>query len=309
MPAQLPKNLKENSKIGLICPAGGFDDYKPIKLVVKYLEKLNYKVILGSSLIASKKYLNYLSGPDNKRKQDFLKFWNDKNVDAIFCLRGGYGCLRFVKDIDFNKLRKTKKVLLGFSDVTILLLAVYKKCNLLTFHGPLLGYKFINYNLKSVHNLTEKYLWELLKNPNFKFYYSFKSKGIVINRGKAKGRLLGGNITDICSMIGSDLLPNFKGSILFLEEVHEEPYKIDRLLTQIDNANIFRVVNGIIFCSFEKCNFKNNHEIVLLLKQKVKKYKVPIIFNFPIGHGIKNYTVPIGQKVVLDADNVSLYTA
>lgn len=309
MPVQLPKHLKENSKIGLICPAGGFVDYKPIKLVVKYLKKLNYKVILGSSLIASKKYLNYLSGPDNKRRQDFLKFWNDKSVDAIFCLRGGYGCLRFVNEIDFYKLRKTKKILLGFSDVTVLLLAIYKKCNLLTFHGPLLGYKFINNKLKPFNILTEKNLWELLRKPNFKFFYSFKNNGVVINRGKAIGSLLGGNITDICSMIGSNLLPSFKGSILFLEDVHEEPYRIDRLLTQIDNANIFKVVNGIVFCSFEKCKFKNNQEIILLLKEKVKKYKIPIVFNFPIGHGITNYTVPIGQKVILDADNLCLYTA
>lgn len=302
----MPKSLKEKATIGLICPGGGFDDYKPIKLVVKYLKGLNYKVKLGNSLIASDDFHKYLSGPDNVRKKEFVSFWNDDNVDAVFCLKGGYGCLRLVKDINFNLLKKKKKILLGFSDVTILLLAIYKKCNLITFHGPLLGRSFIQKNLKPYDLLGEEKMWDLLKSPQFKFSYSFKKDVKIINSGRAIGKLIGGNLTSICSLLGTEYLPDFKNSILFLEDCNEEPYKIDRMLTQLRNAEIFKKVSGIIFGTFYKCGFKSNKEISMLVKDIVASKKIPILINTPIGHGKKNYILPIGQKVLLDTVNSRL---
>ena len=302
----LPKPLKEKATIGLICPGGGFDDYKPIKLVVKYLQRLNYKVKLGSSLISSTKFPKYLSGLDNKRKNEFVDFWNDNNVDAIFCLKGGYGCLRLLEDLNFNLLERKRKILLGFSDVTILLLALYKKCNLMTFHGPLIGRNFIKNNLKSYDSPTEEKMWKLLKSPDFKFSYSFKSQAKIINPGKAIGRLLGGNFTSICSLLGTEYLPDFKNTILFLEDCNEEPYRIDRMLTQLKNAGIFKKVSGIVFGTFHKCAFKSNKEIASLIKDRVESKKIPILFNAPIGHGKKNYILPVGQRVILDVSNANL---
>lgn len=304
----LPKPLKEKATIGLICPGGGFDDYKPIKLVVKYLQRLNYKVKLGSSLVSSANFPKYLSGPDNRRKKEFVNFWNDNNVDAIFCLRGGYGCLRLIENLDFNLLKTKKKILLGFSDVTILLLALYKKCNLITFHGPLLGNNFIKNNLKPYDSQTEEKMWSLLKSHKFKFSYSFKKDAKIINPGKATDKLLGGNLTSICSLLGTDYLPDFKNSIFFLEDCNEEPYKIDRMLTQLKNTGIFKKVSGIIFGSFHKCGFKSNKEIINLIKNRVSSRKIPILFNAPIGHKKKNYILPIGQRVVLDANSSRLYS-
>ena len=301
-----PEHLKKNSTIGLICPGGGFDDYKPIKLVIKYLNSNGYKVKLGRSLVTSNKDYKYLSGADKNRLADLMSFWSDNSIDAIFCLRGGYGCLRLLKSIDFSKLKKSGKIFLGFSDITILLLSIYSKCNLVTFHGPLLAYKFINNKLKPYDPNTEKNIWKLLNDPDFNFSYTNKQSGILLNPGKASGRLIGGNLTDICSMIGSEFLPSFRDSILFLEDCHEEPYKIDRLLTQLLNSGLLDKVNGLIFSNFYKCSFKNNKQIVGLLKEKISKLKIPVIYNFPIGHGLKNYTVPIGKEVVLDADALTL---
>lgn len=304
MIAYLPKSLSKNSTIGLICPAGGLDSYKLVKLVIKYLKKLGYKVKLGKSILVSGKAYKYLSGTDNARLADLYKFWEDKSVDAVFCLRGGYGCLRLLNSIDFNRIKRHKKILLGFSDITVLLLAFYKMCNLVTFHGPLLMYKFINKKSKPLDKSTEKNLWKLLSNPKFDF--SYKSKVMVINSGKAKGKLLGGNLTDICSMLGSGYLPDFKDSILLLEDCYEEPYKIDRYLTQLSNVGIFEQVNGIVFSSFYKCGFKNKREIVGLLKDRTLKYKIPTIFNFPIGHNTRNYVAPIGLEVFLDTNKCIL---
>lgn len=302
----LPKPLTENSTIGLICPAGGLDSYKSVKLAVDYLKKSGYKVKLGKSLVVSSQDYKYLSGCDNDRLNDLYSFWNDKSINAVFCLRGGYGCLRLLNLIDFDRIKKHKKILLGFSDITILLLAFYKMCNLVTFHGPLLSYKFIDKKLKPIDPNTEKYLWKLLSAPQFKFSYSNKSKGVVIKSGKTKGKLLGGNLTDICAMIGSGYLPSFRDSILFLEDCYEEPSRIDRLLTQLSNAGIFEQVKGLVFSGFYKCGFKNNKEIIDLLKDRIMKYKVPTIFNFPVGHDIQNYTLPIGLEVSLDANKCVL---
>ena len=302
----LPKSLKKNSTIGLICPAGGLNSYKPVKLVVNYLKKLGYKVKLGKSIVVSNKAYKYLSGTDKDRLADLYNLWSDKSISAVFCLRGGYGCLRLLDLIDFNQIKKHKKILLGFSDITILLLAFYEMCNLTTFHGPLLAYKFIDKKLKPIDSASEKNLWSLLSNPKFKFSYSNKSQGVVIKAGTAKGKLLGGNLTDICTMLGSSYLPSFKGSILLLEDCYEEPYRIDRLLTQLSNAGIFEEVNGLIFSSFYKCGFKNKREIVNLLKDRVVKYGVPTIYNFPVGHDTQNYVLPIGLQVSLNAGKCTL---
>ena len=294
----LPKPLSVNSTIGLVCLAGGFDDYKTINQVIKYLSRLGYKVKLGKSIVPSEGFYKYLSGPDSKRINDLISFWCDKNVDAIFCLRGGYGTLRLLQDIDFNLIKKYKKIIIGFSDITVLLLSIFTKTSLITFHGPMLG-------IKQEQNSIKKML-SLLHNPKFHFSYQNKSNGITIHKGKAYGKLIGGNLSNICSMLESGYLPNVKDAILFLEDCNEEPYKIDRLLTQLENAKIFKQVSGLIFSSFYKCKFKNEKEIITLIKNKTSNLKIPIIYNFPIGHGKNNFAVPIGMKVMLDADNKTL---
>ena len=294
----LPPPLKSSSTIGLICPGGGFDDYKPIKRATKFLRKLGYKVKLGKALISDKKLYKYLSGSDKERIKDLENLWLDKSVDAIFCLKGGYGSLRLIKQINFHNL-KAKKIFLGFSDITVLLLSIYARLKLTTFHGPLIG-------SKSIDKKSLNYLFKLLTKKDFNFSYSFKKTGTVISHGKAVGRLIGGNLTSICSMLETTLLPCFKSSILFLEDCDEKPYKIDRLLTQLENAGIFKQVKGILFGSFKNCGFKKRDEFIRLIKEKLGKYKIPIVCNFPAGHGKQNYTLPIGKEACLQTSNLVL---
>lgn len=303
-----PKPLLKNSTIGLICPSWGFDDYKPINHVIVYLTKLGFKVKLGKFLQIKSPHYKYLSKHDKHKIDDFISFWNDDEIDAVFCLRGGCGALRLLKLLDKSKLKNTRKIFLGFSDITVLLLYIYSRFNLITFHGPLLGVDFLKKDFTPKDKSQAFNLWGLLCSSKLAFSYSSKKEGGIIYGGKAKGKLLGGNLTSICSMLGTkrSYLPSFKNSILFLEDYDEEPYRIDRLLTQLENAGIFSEVKGILFCSFEKCGFKNKREVLNLLKEKVKKYTVPTIYGFPVGHGKRNYTLPIGMEVLLDADNLTL---
>ncbi len=293
----------------MLCPSGGFDDYKPISRVIKYLKSKGFNVKIGRSLRYSNNSKNpykYLSGNDENRLSDLIDFWSNPSVDAIFCLRGGYGILRLLKNINFNIFNRQKKILLGFSDATILLLAIHAKTGLVTFHGPMLGINFLGKDQKLVSSASEAALWDMLTNQRYNFSYSAKSFGVCIYPGRAHGKLLGGNLTSICSMLGSNYLPDFKDAILFLEDVNEEPYKIDRLITQLDNAGIFKKVKGLIFSSFQKCKFTSKKQVEFLLSEKIKKYKIPTIYGFPIGHIKTNYIVPIGIYVKFDARKCEL---
>ena len=306
MLSRFPRALANNSTIGLICPAGGFEDYKPIVLASRYLKKHGYKVKLGDSLVNSKKSYKYLSGSDEERLGDLLGFWFDKDVDAIFCLKGGYGSLRLLNKINFNKIKDIKKIFLGFSDITVLLTALYAKTNMITFHSPMLGADFLHRNLSPKDKISAKYMFNMLRDPSLKFSYSSKDEGVTINPGKTSGYLLGGNLTSLCSMIGTGYLPDFRDSILFLEDVNEEPYTVDRMITQLAMTGIFNRVTGVIFTSFNNSGFRSRGQVSALIRDKLAKYKFPVIYYFPSGHGAKNYILPIGRRVLFDADNRSL---
>ena len=305
----LPKPLKHKSTIGLICPAGGFEDYKSINLVNRYLKNCGYKVKIGKSIVlkVSKNNYKYLSGNDKSRLADLVNFYNLSEVDAIFCLRGGYGSSRLLDLIDFKQfIKKSPKLIVGFSDITILSLALYSQSNLVTVHGPMLGVSLLKNNATLKSKTTANLFWKLLVSPGLNFFYSNKKEGFSIYPGKTSGVMLGGNLTAVCSLLGTKYSPNYKNSILLLEDVNEEPYKIDRMLTQLDQAGVFKQVKGVVFSSFAKCKFRNDKEILLLLKDKLSRYRKPSIYKFPIGHVVNNYPVPIGLKVSLDADNLTL---
>lgn len=306
MKEKYPNPLNFNSTIGLVCPAGGFDDYKPIRRTVKYLKGLGFNVKLGKHILVSNNYFKYLSGKDNDRLSDLNNFLFDSEIDAVFCMRGGFGTSRILKELDYKKILKHKKIILGYSDITALLLAIYSKTGLITFHGPMFGTKFLDQSMNPKDKKSAKCLWNILTDSKFKFSYINETNGHTLKKGTAEGILIGGNLTIICSLLGSEFLPDFKNKILFIEDCYESPYKIDRLLTQLDNADVFSAVKGVIFSDFYKCGYSSNEEIIKLFKEKIIKYNIPTIYKFPIGHSKKNYTVPIGQKVFFDANKFIL---
>ncbi len=301
----LPKPLKHKSTIGLVCPAGGFDNYKTINLVNRYLKNCGYKVKIGKSMVSKNNY-KYLSGNDKSRLSDLITFYNSPDIDAIFCLRGGYGSSRLLDHIDFKTFFKKPKLIMGFSDITVLLLALYSQSNLVTVHGPMLGVDFLKENVTPKSKTTANIMWQFLTHSNFSFLYSSNKHSFTVYPGKAVGPLLGGNLTAVCSLLGTKYSPDYKNSILLLEDINEEPYKIDRMLTQLELAGIFNQVKGIVFSGFSKCKFRNDKEVLFLLKDKLSRYKKPSIYKFPIGHVLNNYPVPIGLNVFLNADDLTL---
>ena len=228
-----PPRLHKGGVIGLVAPASTPSSEEHIEKGATYLEQLGYRVKFGKHIRNTN---GYLAGTDEERAADFNTMVRDKDVKAIFAIRGGYGTPRILRMIDYRSLRQNPKIIAGYSDITALQLAIFRKTGLVTFSGPMTGSDM----WKDFDPYTEEHFWQLLT--------STKKIGLLKNSideplkilkiGKARGRLLGGNLSLLACLMGTPFLPNMRGSILFLEDVEEAPYRVDRMLAQLLNAGI-----------------------------------------------------------------------
>ncbi|HVK58094.1 MAG TPA: LD-carboxypeptidase, partial [Candidatus Kapabacteria bacterium] len=223
MKAVKPPRLRKGDLIGLVSPASTPTPREKIEGGVRYLEALGYRVKLGRHV---SKAWGYLAGTDEERAEDFNGMINDAEVKAIFALRGGYGTPRILDLIQYRALAKQPKIISGFSDITALQLAIYKKCGLVTFSGPMPAVEF----WKKPDPYTEEQFWRLvtsktavgaLENP-------LQERFDLHREGKASGVMLGGNLALVASTVGTPFMPSLKRAVLVLEEVGEYPYRVDR---------------------------------------------------------------------------------
>jgi muramoyltetrapeptide carboxypeptidase len=295
-----PQKLRKGSTIGLVAPASTPSTEEKIKKGATYLEQLGYRINFGEHI---RKTHGYLAGTDEERAADFNNMVRDKDVKAIFAIRGGYGTPRILQMIDYSSLKQNPKIIVGYSDITALQLAIFRKIGLVTFSGPMTGIEM----WKGIAPYTEEHFWQLLtstkkigvlKNP-----YDEPSK--ILKHGKTHGQLLGGNLSMIACLMGTPFVPKFLDSILFLEDVEEAPHRIDRMLAQLFNAGILSGLSGLVFGKFTDCNPSNPSEPHLTLDQIQKEYaekiKCPVIGNFQYGHIPRMLTVPIGLQAMLDS--------
>ena len=295
-----PKRLKPGDVIGVISPASSPDDLIKIENGVKYLEKLGYRVEVGKNV---GKYTGYLAGSDEERVDDLHFMFKNKSVNAVFCVRGGYGSTRLLDKIDYNQIKNNPKIFVGYSDINALQMAFYTKCGLITFAGPMVSVDFAD----EISPFTEEVFWRVItsnkkigrvENPN-------KEKFFILNKGRVQGRILGGNVSIITSLIGTDYLPKLKDSILLLEEINEAPYRIDRMLNQLRILKIFKSIRGVILGDFVKCVEYELDKKTYSLNEVIVDYfedlKIPVIYNFRHGHLKEKVTIPYGIRAVLNA--------
>jgi muramoyltetrapeptide carboxypeptidase len=294
-----PPALKKGDVIGIVSPASSPDDFTRIEQGVKYLESLGYRVKLGKHIF--KRY-GYLSSTDDERADDLNEMFADEKVKAIICVRGGYGTPRLLDKVDYNLIKKKPKIFVGYSDITALQLAIFKKTGLVTFSGPMLAVDiYSNFN-----SFAEEFFWRILtsrekkieiKNPNGVELNTLKS-------GKATGTLLGGNLSLIASIMGTKYQPSFNGSVLVIEDIGEEPYRIDRYLSQLKNSGVLYKINACILGQFTDCAPKEP-EKSLTLEQIFNDYlgnlRIPVISNLSYGHIPQKLTLPLGARVRVDA--------
>lgn len=295
--AILPPRLKKGDLIALMAPAGAIFSDDTVTKATTALTAMGYRVKVGAT---AKTKTGYLAGDDQFRANEFMSFMTDKEVKGIVALRGGWGCARLLPYLDLTMLMGNQKVISGFSDITTLLLALYAQLGMVTFHGP-------------VGNST----WEGATSENFlsvvqdvEVPFKMTNPEVkTIRAGFAKGILLGGNLSIICSLIGTSYLPNFAGAILFLEETEEEPYRVDRLLTQLAMCGVLDKVAGVVFGTCAKCEAEEPLKSFTLdevLDHHFKNRNYPVIKGFAVGHIKDKFTLPVGVMSELNTETGSL---
>jgi len=296
-----PKRLDKGKKIAVTAPGGAIWDPKDVLKFEQLLVKMGYSVVLGDTL--TKKH-GYLAGTDDERASELMSFFADSSIDGIIAMRGGWGCARLLDKLDYSIIKANPKVLMGFSDITSLLNAIYIKTGLVTFHG-LVGVNTWNQFSTEVFNQVVCF-GETCTFPQDPLP---DKKIVTINSGKARGKLFGGNLSVISGIIGSPYFELPDNSILFLEETNEEPYVVDRLLTHLKLANVYDKVNGIIFGHCSKCIAENPSEskpTIDVIREHFSSMKIPVSYGSPIGHVASKWTLPIGIEVEMDSDTGSL---
>ena len=292
-----PKFLAKRDTIGLIAPAGPLRSIK-IEEIKYELNKLGYEVKIGKSCYLS--YKGYLSGRDEDRALDLEKMFLDKDVDAIMCVRGGYGCARILDLIDFTIIRDNPKIFIGFSDITALHIAINQICDLVTYHGIMAASikKWDCFTYSSLINALNFKDELILKNP-------CNEKLISIYDGSCEGKLIGGNLSLIVSTLGTKYEIDTKDKILFIEEIGEFTYKIDRMLNHLQMAGKFEDCRGIIFGEFTDCNkaFDKDYEILNLFQEIAIKNKKPTICNLKSGHCIPMVSIPLNMICQMNSVN------
>lgn len=289
----LSRKLKIGNTIGVICPASG-QDRDTIDKKIMVLENLGFNVKLGSHIYDIN---GYLAGSDENRCDDLMTMFTDDSVDMIMCFRGGYGSMRILNNIDFKVIKKNPKIFIGYSDITALLNAIYFKTNLITFHGPMVGSNLEGSTLTSfMETFTTNNKLLTIGNPE---NIPMKTFG----NGCATGIIVGGNLSIICATLNTPYAIDFRDKILFIEEVNEEPYSLDRMLCQLTLANKLSQCKGFILGQFKNCN-NSNGDKKLTLENVLDKYifslNKPTIYNFMSGHDTPKLTLPIGAKCTLD---------
>ena len=294
-----PKRLKKGDIIGIIAPASPVWDSNKIDKSIRYFEQLGYHVELGEHIL---KRHGYLAGIDEERIEDFHAMIANPKIKAIIALRGGYGAGRIVDRVDYTLIRKNPKILVGYSDLTILQNAILSKAGLVTFSGPMAASDFSG----TPDSFTEEFFWRILtsakkigkiSNPDNEDFFS-------INKSKESGKLIGGNLTNFNALFGTEFLPALKNLILYVEEITEPPYKIDRMFNHLRLAGILDKLNGIVLGRFVNCNKCDSQVNTLNLNEVIHDYlaglSIPVIYNVKIGHIKAKLTFPIGAEIGVD---------
>ena len=287
----LPPGLKKGDTIGLAPLAGPWDVQK-FSSGIRVLTDLGFTIRLPPD---SSQRFPYLAGSDQYRLDCFHELWRDPNISAIMAVRGGYGCLRLIDAIDLDLIRKHPKILIGFSDVTVLLNGLYLQTGLITFHGPMLT-TLAGMGKESM----EKFLLCLTRRETPALR---PNRLEILRQGTARGRLLGGNLTILSHLIGTPYEPSLADSILFIEDIGEQPYRIDRMLTQLKLAGRFEGIRGLILGDFTNCG---DTELIWNRILELFGDQIPIWANFPVGHGEQNIILPLGIEVEMNSESGAL---
>ncbi|HVK07790.1 MAG TPA: LD-carboxypeptidase [Gemmataceae bacterium] len=297
-----PPALKPGDTIAFVAPAGPANPDR-VRAAKERFESMGFRVRVPATLTARKD--RYLAGSDDDRAAELNAAIKDKTVQAVFAVRGGYGLTRILDRIDYRALRDHPKIITGFSDLTALHLAIARECRLVTFHAPMPQASL--HRDDGGHGYSADVFWRTVradKYPNGGAGFTIplpadrpKPKGLV--PGKARGRLVGGNLSLLAATVGTPYQVEADGNILFIEDTGEAAYRVDRMLSQLRLAGLLGKFAGVVVGTFDGTD---ERELEAVLRDYFGKSKVPVMTGFPVGHTAYNATLPHGGLAEMDAD-------
>jgi len=301
-----PKRSKKGDTIALVTP-GSYISEKELEDCIENLQSLGFKAVYNESILNK---TGYFSGNDKQRADELIEMFSRKDVDGVMCARGGYGCSRILPLLDYEIITDNPKVLIGYSDVTALLYGIHSKTGLVCFHGPV--------GISTFNEFSTNYLKDVLITPPKKLELISKpeengSEPVTIISGKAEGELIGGNLSVVVSLIGTEYDIDTENKIIFIEETTEEPYRIDRMLTQMLMSGKFEKASGIALGVFDNCepkkdkpSFESSFSLMEVLFDRLSGLGVPVVYGLSFGHIKNKFTLPFGIKAELNADEKKL---
>ncbi len=300
----LPAALDPGDTVALVSPSSATDERLSLQLAQEAMEALGFKVKTGEHYASR---YGHLAGTDAGRAGDLNAMFADSEVKAVVCVRGGSGAARLLPMLDYDAIRANPKVLLGYSDITALHCAIHARTGLVTFHGPIAAGSWNRFNVDQFRRVF--FERELMHYANAveagDELVPRRNRTLTITGGRARGELIGGNLSVLTALAGSPYLPAFDGRILFLEDVSEAPYRIDRMLTTLKLMGVLDRIAGFVFGECTDCDPGDGYGSLTLdqiFDDHIKPLKIPAYRGAMIGHIREQFIVPVGGRVELDAD-------
>ena len=308
-PVLKPRRLQAGMTVGLVTPASNAPENEDLQAAMDLVRSLGFTPRASDNLFSRNQYL---AGTDAERASDLNKMFADPDVDAIFCVRGGYGSGRLLRDLDYDTIASNPKVLMGYSDITAILNTIHLRTGLVTFHGPIAGSNFTPYTYEQYRKVLVQPGAQVRigEPPPFD-----ASPGVVerenrltpIVSGTAEGKLVGGNLALLVTLLGTPFEPDFEDAILFMEDVSEPPYSVDRMLTHLWLAGKLEQVAGIVFGKFTDDGYDSNtFSMEQVMRDRCEPLGIPTLKGVMIGHTDDKTVVPVGARARLDVDAGSL---
>jgi len=304
----LPVALLRGQTVGIISPSAASADRMEYTFAKEAMEAMGLKVKVGSNF---KNRFGHLAGTDEERAADFNAMFADPEVKAIICLRGGSGAARILPLIDYEQVKANPKPLLGYSDITALHCALYSQTGLISFHGPNGSGSWNSFHANQFQQLFFDQKLLSFKNEVTKGD-DLVAKGNriqTLTKGTVEGKILGGNLTVLTALSGTPYYPDFQDSILFIEDVGEDPYRIDRMMSTLKLNGTLGKIKGFVFGQCSDCKPGSGYgafTVDQIMDQYIIPLGIPAYFGAMIGHISKQFIIPVGARVRLNADQGSI---
>jgi muramoyltetrapeptide carboxypeptidase len=290
-----PPRLKPGGRIGVVAPAGCVDE-AVLFAGVQAIREHGFEVDLAPGILERK---GYLAGSEEKRANELIQFFQRDDIDAIFCARGGFGSVQLLPYLGPTDFKSCPKIFAGYSDITILLNWFNQRFGLVTFHAPMVAMELA----RGLEPRSKDAFWGLLTGKAAQWRVDL---GEVVRPGKAEGRMMGGCLSVLVTTLGTPYEIDTTGKLLFLEDVGERPYRIERMLTHLKMAGKFDSVAGVVFGEFTNCEADGPRDVRQVIGEMFERVSYPVVMGMAAGHGRENITMPFGIRMVLDGDRGSL---